>query len=417
MSTSPATTAPVAPARRFGPELVLVCGCLIGLLTFGPRASLGLFQIPIATDFGWNREVFSFAVAIQNLLWGVGQPFAGALADRFGTVRVLILGALLYAAGLVVMSVASTAGTMTLGTGVLVGFGLSGCSFNLVIGAFGKILPEKWRGLAFGMGTAAGSFGQFLFPPIGSLLIQTLGWQQAALVLGITMLAVVPLSIPLATRSLRSEPAGAVPQQSLRQALREALGHRSYVYLVLGFFTCGFQLAFVTAHLPAYLQDLGMPAWVGGWTIAVIGLANAVGSLTSGYLSTRMSKRWLLSAIYVARSVVVVVFIMLPPSPATALGFGVAMGLLWLSTVPPTSSLVMLMFGTRYMSMLYGFAFFSHQVGGFLGVFLGGFLYERWYSYVGVWWLSVLLGVLSAIINLPIVEKPVARPQSAAAAP
>jgi MFS family permease len=417
MSTSPATTAPVAPARRFGPELVLVCGCLIGLLTFGPRASLGLFQIPIATDFGWNREVFSFAVAIQNLLWGVGQPFAGALADRFGTVRVLILGALLYAAGLVVMSVASTAGTMTLGTGVLVGFGLSGCSFNLVIGAFGKILPEKWRGLAFGMGTAAGSFGQFLFPPIGSLLIQTLGWQQAALVLGITMLAVVPLSIPLATRSLRSEPAGAVPQQSLRQALREALGHRSYVYLVLGFFTCGFQLAFVTAHLPAYLQDLGMPAWVGGWTIAVIGLANAVGSLTSGYLSTRMSKRWLLSAIYVARSVVVVVFIMLPPSPATALGFGVAMGLLWLSTVPPTSSLVMLMFGTRYMSMLYGFAFFSHQVGGFLGVFLGGFLYERWHSYVGVWWLSVLLGVLSAIINLPIVEKPVARPQSAAAAP
>ncbi|MFO1148929.1 MAG: MFS transporter [Alsobacter sp.] len=416
MSQSPPAAPPAShPLRRFAPEVILVCGCLIGLLTFGPRAAIGLFQIPIARDFGWNREIFSFAVAIQNLLWGVGQPFAGAMADRFGTLRMLVLGVLLYAAGLAVMSVATTPGAMTLGAGVLIGFGLSGCSFNLVIGAFAKLLPEKWRGLAFGAGTAAGSIGQFLFPPIGSLLIDSIGWQQTALVFGLTLLAVVPLSIPLATRSLSRSAVQAGPTQSVSQALAEAFRHKSYVFLVLGFFTCGFQLAFITAHLPAYLQDLGMPAWVGGWTLAVIGLANAVGSLTAGWLSSRMPKRWLLSAIYLGRSAVVVLFLMLPPSPATAIGFGVGMGLLWLSTVPPTSSLVALMFGTRYMSMLYGFAFFSHQLGGFLGVFLGGVLYERWGSYVGVWWLSVLLGILSALINLPIREVPVTRPAPAAA--
>jgi MFS family permease len=401
-------------ARRYAPALILVCGCLAGLLTFGPRSTLGLFQIPISKEFGWNREVFSFAVALQNLFWGIGQPFAGALADRFGTTRILILGALMYGAGLVVMSVATTPGAMTLGAGVLIGFGLSGCSFNLVIGAFGKLLPEKWRGLAFGAGTAAGSLGQFMFPPIGNLLIDTMGWQQTLMILGVTLLLVVPLAIPLGTRGLGLSSSSGSPQ-SITQALGEAFRHKSYVYLVLGFFTCGFQLAFVTAHLPAYLQDIGMPAWVGGWTLAVIGLANAVGSLTAGYLSGRMPKRWLLSAIYLGRSVVVVVFLLLPPSPATAIGFGIAMGLLWLSTVPPTSSLVALMFGTRYLSMLYGFAFFSHQVGGFLGVWLGGMLYERWGSYVGVWWLSVLLGILSAIINLPIVEKPVVRTEPAKA--
>jgi MFS family permease len=381
---------------------------MAGLLTFGPRSTLGLFQIPISKDFGWNREVFSFAIAIQNLLWGVGQPFAGGLADRYGSLRVLIVGGLLYAGGLIIMSVSSTPGSMMLGAGVLIGFGLSGCSFNVVIGAFGKLLPERWRGVAFGAGTAAGSFGQFLFPPIGNVLISAVGWQETLLIFGLTLLLIVPLAVPLATRSLDSS-ASEGPSQSVRQALGEAFRHKSYIFLVLGFFTCGFQLAFVTVHLPAYLQDIGLPAWVGGWTLAVIGLANAVGSLTAGYLSGRMPKRWLLSAIYLLRSVVVVVFIMLPPSPATAIGFGISMGLLWLSTVPPTSSLVALMFGTRYLSMLFGFAFFSHQVGGFLGVWLGGVLYERWGSYIGVWWLSALLGILSAVINLPIVEKPVVR--------
>lgn len=406
----PAVSAPKS-AARFSPEVILVCGCLMGLLTFGPRASLGLFQIPMTQDFGWGREVFSFAIAIQNLLWGLGQPFAGAVADRFGTVRVLALGALLYAAGLALMTQGSSPGVMTLSAGVLIGFGLSGCSFNLVIGAFGKLLPESWRGLAFGAGTAAGSFGQFLFPPIASGLIDSVGWQSTSLVFALSMLAILPLSLALATRGTGETKTKAGPSQSIPQALREAFAHRSYVLLVTGFFTCGFQLAFITAHMPAYLRDVGLPAWVGGWTLAVIGLANAVGSLTAGWLSGRMPKRYLLSGIYLARSLAVLVFILLPPSPATAIGFGIGIGLLWLSTVPPTSSLVALMFGTRYLAMLYGFAFFSHQLGGFLGVLIGGWFYQRTGSYLGVWWLSILLGIGSALINLPIVEKPVVRPE------
>ena len=395
-------------ARTFSPVLIVACGCLIGLLTFGPRSSIGLFQLPMTSEFGWGRDVFSFAIAIQNLLWGVGQPFAGALADRFGTIKMIVLGALLYAGGLVLMAFGSTQGMITMGAGVMIGLGLSGASFNLILGAFGKLLPDKWRGLAFGAGTAAGSFGQFLFPPIGATLIDSIGWHETALVFAVTLLAVLPLSIPLSTRHLtKSNATGA--GQSIRQALSEAFQHRSYVLLVLGFFTCGFQLAFITAHMPAYLKDIGMPAWVGGWTLATIGLANAVGSLTSGWLSGRMSKRYILSIIYFGRSLAVIAFILIPASPMTAMIFGLVMGLFWLSTVPPTSSLVAVMFGTRYLAMLYGFAFFSHQVGGFLGVWLGGILYESTGSYQIVWWLSIALGVASAVINLPIKETAVVR--------
>src|SRR5215217_474092 len=359
-----------ALARRISPELVVGAGCLIALITFGPRAAAGLFQLPMVAEYGWGREVFSLAIAIQNLLWGVGAPFAGAIADRFGMVRVLCAGALLYALGLAVMSQATSPGMMHLGAGVLIGFGLAGCSFNLVLGAFSKLLPESWRPLAFGAGTAAGSFGQFLFPPIGNVLIDAFGWHQALVIFACSVLLVLPLSLALA-----SSPGGATPtshgpapiaNQSIRQALTEAFRHRSFVLLVIGFFTCGFQLAFITAHLPAYLKDAGLSAAVGGWTLAVIGLANAFGSLSSGWLSTRMPKRWLLAWIYFARSGAIMAFILLPVSPATSIAFGIAIGLLWLSTVPPTSSLVMLMFGTRYMAMLFGFAFFSHQVGGFL---------------------------------------------------
>jgi MFS family permease len=402
-----------SPARsRVSPEIIVVCGCLIALITFGPRASSGLFQLPMITEYGWGRDTFGFAIAVQNLLWGVGQPFAGAVADRFGAFRVLCVGALLYALGLVVMAYATTPGVLHIGAGVLIGFGLSGCSFNLVLGAFGKILPEKWRPMAFGAGTAAGSFGQFLFPPIGNVLIDAFGWQQALLVFAASVLIVMPLALALATRptgdTAQSGPAAA-PNQSIAQALSEAFKHRSYVLLVLGFFTCGFQLAFITVHLPAYLKDAGLSAAVGGWTLAVIGLANAAGSLGSGWLSTRMSKRWLLAWIYLGRSVAIAAFILVPASPVTSILFGISIGLLWLSTVPPTSSLVMLMFGTRYMAMLYGFAFFSHQVGGFLGVWLGGLLYEINGNYSMVWWLSVLLGLASALINLPIKEQPVDR--------
>jgi len=361
--------------------------------------------------------VFALALAIQNLLWGIGQPFAGGVADRFGPMRVLVAGALCYVAGLVIMAYATTPLVLNLSAGVLIGLGLSGCSFNLVLGAFGKLLPLEWRSLAFGAGTAAGSLGQFLYSPAGVGMIDAFGWQNALLAFaGITLL-ILPLATALAApRSTESVRATVTPPpQSFRQALAEAFGHRSYVLLVLGFFTCGFQLAFVTVHLPSYLLDRGLSAEVGGWTLATIGLFNIIGSLLAGYLGNRLPKRYILSFIYFVRAVSIVVFITLTPSAAGTLIFGAVTGLLWLSTVPPTSSLVALMFGTRWLSMLFGFAFFSHQVGGFLGVWLGGVVFDAYGSYTPVWWLSVAFGVASAIINLPIVEQPVGEPAPAAA--
>ena len=405
---------------RASPEWIVFAGCAIALIGFGPRASTGLFQIPMTTEFGWGRDTFGLAIAIQNLLWGLGSPFAGAIADRYGVTRVLCFGAILYAAGLVVMAYASTPGMLHLGAGVLIGFGLSACSFNLILGAFGKLLPESWRPMAFGAGTAAGSFGQFFYPPIGGFLIDGMGWGSALVIFAASVLLILPLSIMLATRPgpNLSPMGGPSParDQSIPQALAEAFRHRSYVLLTLGFFTCGFQLAFITVHLPAYLRDAGLSAWVGGWTLAVIGLANAFGSLGSGWLTSRMPKRHLLAWIYLGRAIVIAAFISTPVTPLTCILFGISIGAFWLSTVPPTSALVMLMFGTRYMAMLYGFVFFSHQVGGFLGVWLGGLLYEWTGSYTLVWQLSIALGIASALINLPIREQAVARPVAAAPA-
>jgi predicted MFS family arabinose efflux permease len=286
-----------------------------------------------------------------------------------------------------------------------------------VIAAFGKLLPERYRMLAIGAGTAAGSFGQFLFAPFGVALIDNVGWQNALLVFAGLLLFILPMALALATPRSEPKPAGevAVPAQSLMSALAEAFGHRSYVFLVLGFFTCGFQLAFITLHLPSYLIDRGLSAQVGGWTLAIIGLFNIIGSISVGWLSTRYPRRYLLALNYFLRSVFIAAFVLLPASTATTLLFGAGMGLMWLSTVPPTSGLVTLMFGTRWLATLYGFAFFSHQVGGFLGAWLGGVLYERTGSYDVVWWLTVLSGLLSALINLPIVEKPVLRAAPAAA--
>ncbi|HEY1475199.1 MAG TPA: MFS transporter [Pseudolabrys sp.] len=397
------------------PLVVVICGCLIALISFGPRSSLGFFLTPLSQANHWGRDVFALAVAIQNLLWGIGQPLAGGIADRFGATRVLITGALFYAAGLVVMAHATTPAELNLSAGVLIGLGLSGCSFNLVLGAFGKLLPPEWRSLAFGAGTAAGSFGQFMYSPIGVALMNSVGWQTALTIFAGVTLLILPLAIALATprgTAQAAAQAATMDSQSLRQALAEAFGHRSYVLLVLGFFTCGFQLAFVTVHLPSYLLDRGLSAEVGGWTLAIIGLFNIVGSLTSGYLGNRVPKRYILSTIYFARALSIVVFVLLPPSIGATLIFGAVTGLLWLSTVPPTSALVAVMFGTRWLSMLFGFAFFSHQVGGFLGVWLGGLAFDSYGSYTPVWWLSVLFGVLSAIINLPIVEKPVVRAET-----
>jgi MFS family permease len=431
-----ASVLPRSPSWRT-PAIIVLCGCLISLIGFGPRSALGFFLTPLSQAHGWGREVFALSVALQTLLYGAAQPFSGAIADRFGTVRVIIVGTLLYAAGIFMMAHAATPGMLYLSSGVLIGFGLSGCSFNLVISSFGKLLPESWRSLAFGAGTAAGSFGQFLFSPLGVSLIDAFGWQSALEIFAGLLLLIVPLAFAIAApgadapaqtslRGLRQQesetspngthkphtvPASvpAAPTQTYRQALAEAFGHRSFILLVLGFFTCGFQLGFVTLHLPSYLMDRGLSAQVGGWTLGVIGLFNIVGAMTSGWLGGRMPKRYILAAIYFARALAVVFLITLPASPAVALIYGAMTGLLWLSSVPPTAGLVAVMFGTRWMAMLFGIAFFSHQVGGFLGIYLGGALYERTGSYDVVWWLGVLFGVLSAVINLPIVEKPVPR--------
>jgi MFS family permease len=399
------------------PIVILTCGCLVAMLGFGARAGLGFFLTPMSRAYGWDREVFSLALAIQMLLWGAAQPFCGALADRFGPTRVLSIGAVLYALGLASMAYASSPGLLNLSAGVVIGFGLAGSSFTIVIGAFGKLMPPQWRTLAFGAGTAAGSFGQFLFSPLTVGLIDGFGWQHTLLIFAAVVLLVAPLSLALALpRDAAVPAAGAAPrQQSVTQALAEALGHRSYVLLVLGFFTCGFQIFFIAVHLPAYLVDRGLPAWTGGWTLGVIGLFNIVGAIVAGWLSATMPKRYILSFIYFARAVAILVYIMLPPSSAATVVFGAVLGLLWLSTVPPTSGLVAVMFGTRWLAMLFGFVFFSHQVGGFLGVWLGGVLFERTGSYDAVWWLAILLGLLSAAINLPIIEKPVERLAAASA--
>jgi MFS family permease len=392
------------------PLVIVVCGCLIGMLTFGPRSTFGFFMQPMSREFSWGRDVFGLALAIQNLLWGIGQPIAGAIADRFGSLRVISVGALMYAAGLIVMRYAATPLSLDISAGALIGLGLSGCSFNLVLSAFGKLLPPAWRGVALGAGTAAGSFGQFVFAPFGVAMLDNFGWQLTLTVFAGLMLLVVPLSLALATPAASTGPVAAAEQQTFKHALAEAFGHRSYILLVLGFFTCGFQLAFITVHLPAYLVDRGMPVQVGGWVIATIGLFNIVGSLSVGWLQSRLPKRYILSALYLTRAMSIAALVLLPMTTFSAIAFGVVTGLTWLSTVPPTSSLVALMFGARWLATLYGFAFFSHQVGGFLGVLLGGIVFEKFGSYTPVWWLSVLFGVLSALINLPIIEAPVAQP-------
>ena len=408
-------TTDVRPASALStwrtPLVIIICGCIIALLSFGPRSSLGFFVQPMGRDLAWGRDVFGLALALQNLLWGLGQPIAGAIADRFGIVRVMVVGALLYAGGLLLMRYSTTPLALDMGAGVLIGFGLSGCSFNLVLSAFSKLLPPEKRGIALGAGTAAGSFGQFLFAPFGVAMIDNFGWQAALTVFGLLMLLIVPLSLALATPpQAASDSASPADQQSFKTALAEAFGHRSYVLLVLGFFTCGFQLAFITVHLPPYLADRGLPASTGGWVIAAIGLFNIIGSLSVGYVQNIFPKRYILSLIYLTRALSILAFISFPITPFTAIAFGAVSGLTWLSTVPPTSALVALMFGTRWFATLYGFAFVSHQVGGFLGVWLGGLVFEQFGSYTPLWWLSILFGVLSALINLPIVEKPVARP-------
>ena len=406
------TSATLPASRAFwrSVPVVLVAGCAIGAIGFGPRSTMGFFLTPMSTEYGWGREVFALAIAIQNLVWGIGQPFVGMLADRFGTARVLTGGALLYGLGLALMANTSDPLALQFTAGVLIGLGIAGSAFLLVLAAFARLLPPHLRTIGFGLGTAAGSLGQFIFAPLGQGFIEGYGWQTALLIM-----AAITLAVPFLSFFVKGKPA-AVPvragerDQSIPEALGEAFRHRSYQLLVAGFFVCGFQIAFITVHLPPYLADIGIPALYGGYAIALIGLFNIIGSISSGVLTGRMPKRILLAFIYLARSVVIVLFLGFPPSVATVLLFSAAMGLLWLSTVPPTQQLVAIMFGTRYMATLFGFVFFSHQVGSFLGVWLGGLLYDATGTYDAVWWISVALGVFAAVVHLPIVERQVARP-------
>src|SRR6202166_850261 len=316
------------------PLVIIVCGCAIALLSFGPRSSVGFFVQPMSREFSWGRDVFGLALALQNLLWGLGQPVAGAIADRFGVLRVMWVGAVLYAGGLLMMRYAATPLSLDLVAGVLIGFGLSGCSFNLVLSAFSKLLPPELRGFALGAGTAAGSFGQFLFAPFGVAMLDNFGWQTALMVFAGLMLLIVPLSLALSTRPAASANVPVAAQQSFKTALAEGFGHRSYVLLILGFFTCGFQLAFITVHLPAYLVDRGIAAQTGGWVIAAIGLFNIIGSLGVGWLQNRMPKRYILSVIYFTRALSILAFISFPTTTFSAIMFGAITGLTWLSSVP-----------------------------------------------------------------------------------
>lgn len=389
-------------------SLVIVVGCLVALLSFGPRSAMGLFLAPMTEAHGWSRELFALAIAIQNLMWGAGQPLAGAIADKYGSARVIAVGGLIYAAGLAIAGWAPTPAWLHIGAGIMMGLGMAASSFSLVLAVFGRFVTPQRRALAFGIGTASGSMGQFLFAPLGQGLIETYGWQQALYLLGALMLVVPFLAIALQSKP-DDEGGVAGAGQSIPQALAEAFGHKSFNLLVAGFFVCGFQLAFITVHLPPYIVDRGVDAKYGALALAAIGLFNVVGALASGVIGGRYSKPIFLALIYIARSASIIMLVLLPATPTTILLFAAFMGLLWLSTVPPTSGLVAIMFGPRYMATLFGFVFFSHQVGAFLGVWLGGRLYDQYQSYDIVWWISVALGLFAALVHWPIKEKPVER--------
>ncbi|GAB4537773.1 MAG: MFS transporter [Roseibium sp.] len=396
---------------RTGPNipLVIACGCLVALISFGPRSAMGLFFQPMTDARDWSREIFALALAIQNLMWGIGQPVAGMVADRYGTWKAMTLGALLYGAGLVLMIDAQSALALHVSAGVLIGIGIAFSSFSLVLAAFGRTVTPAQRSLAFGIGTASGSLGQFLFAPLGATLIENIGWQDTLIVFT-GLVALIPL-LAIALRGKSEAPGGVTPagDQNLKSAMAEAFGTRGFILLTLGFFVCGFHVAFITVHLPPFIADLGLdPRW-GGWAIALIGLCNVVGSLASGYIGGRYSKPIFLSLIYLGRAIAIFAFIMLPVTPLSVLLFSGVMGLLWLSTVPPTSGLVAVMFGPRYMATLFGFVFLSHQIGAFLGVWLGGRLYDETGSYDAIWWCGIALGIFAAVIHWPIEEKPVPR--------
>jgi MFS family permease len=384
---------------------VVTCGCLIALITFGVRSSFGLFTDPISAARGWERETFALAIAIQNLLWGLGQPLAGGIADRFGAGRVLAVGAVLYGAGTALMAVSTSAVTLNLTGGVLVGLGLSGASFTIVIAGFSRLVAPERRSWAIGLATATGSLGQFVFAPLGQAFLDQYGW-ATALVLLAGFIALVPvLALALGGGSHASEDEQEDAPVPVRAALRQAFGHSSYGLLAAGFFVCGFHVAFITVHLPPYLTDVGLSGGLAAWSIGIVGLFNIVGSYSAGILTTHHSPRLILTGIYTGRALAITLFLLVPIGPVSVVLFAAAMGVLWLSTVPPTSALIALFFGTRHMGTLFGFAFLSHQVGAFAGIWLGGAIESATGSYDAMWWVSVAMGLIAAALHIPIAER------------
>ena len=398
---------PAPPPPRLSMTQVLLCGAFIVTLSMGIRHGFGLWLQPITMDRGWTRETFAFALAIQNLAWGLAGPLAGMLADKYGAFRVLLVGSVLYAAGLVLMALATSGLAFTGSAGVLLGLAQSGTTYAVIYGVIARQVDPMKRSWAMGVAAAAGSFGQFLMVPVENWLISAWGWQNALFVLGCAALAIMPLAF-----GLKEPPAAAHTghRQSVGSALREAFAYPSFRLLMAGYFVCGFQVVFIGVHMPSYLKDKGLSPDVATMALALIGLFNVFGTYTAGTLGQKLAKRHILTAIYILRAVAIVIFLWAPLTPWSVYVFSAVMGLLWLSTVPPTNAIVAQIFGVQYMSMLGGFVFLSHQVGSFLGAWLGGRLYETTGSYDVVWWIAVALGVFAALINLPVRETAIVRP-------
>ena len=401
------TSAPArAPTATLSLNQVLLCGAMIVTLSMGIRHGFGLWLQPVTMERGWTRETFAFAIAVQNLAWGVAGPFAGALADRWGAYRVLMIGAVLYALGLVFMSLATSGLAFTGSAGLVLGMAQSGTTYAVVYGVIGRTVAPEKRSWAMGVTAAAGSFGQFLMVPVENWLIGGFGWQTALFALGLLSLFIIPLAFGLKEPA---QPPAQAGSQSIMAAVREAFSYPSFQLLMAGYFVCGFQVVFIGVHMPSYLKDQGLTPDVATTALALIGLFNVFGTYAAGVLGSRWPKRYILSANYGLRALAIAVFISVPLTPWSVYIFASVMGLLWLSTIPPTNAMIAQIFGVKYFSMLSGFVFVSHQLGSFLGAWLGGKLYDSTGSYNVVWWIAVALGVFSAIVNLPIREHAIQR--------
>ena len=409
------TTTTHAASKTLPIGQVLLCGALIVTLAMGIRHGFGLWLQPITQAQGWTRETFAFAIAIQNLTWGLTGIFAGMAADRFGAFRVILVGSVLYALGLVGMAYASTPLLFTLASGVLIGTAQAGTTYAVIYGVIGRNVSADKRSWAMGVAAAAGSFGQFLMVPTEGFLIGQMGWQEALVILGAASLLMIPLAWGLKEPGFVGNTAPK-REQSIVQALREAFKYPSFQLLMAGYFVCGFQVVFIGVHMPSYLKDKGLSPQVASYALALIGLFNVFGTYAAGVLGQRMPKKNILAFIYLARAIAISVFLIVPLTPASVYVFSSVMGLLWLSTIPPTNATVAQIFGVAHLSMLGGFVFFSHQIGSFMGVWLGGFLYDKTGSYDIVWYIAIALGVFAALVNLPVREAPIARAPTPATA-